>query len=109
MQEFVQEYAASCPKTNIVVVGYSMVRGELNMSCPGVTPRMNSALCGPFSESLHSYCDYGDNQCCSPYPEDGNAAHHNYVHKYNQNVVDFIKLRLGAGWESHAHNNGNDK
>ncbi|CAG8035809.1 unnamed protein product [Penicillium salamii] len=75
----------------------------------GVTPRMNSALCGPFSESLHSYCDYGDNQCCSPYPEDGNAAHHNYVHKYNQNVVDFIKLRLGAGWESHAHNNGNDK
>lgn len=36
MQEFVQEYAASCPKTKIVVVGYSMVRAELNMSCPGV-------------------------------------------------------------------------
>ncbi|CAG8040300.1 unnamed protein product [Penicillium olsonii] len=30
MQEFVQEYAASCPEAKIVVVGYSMVSAELN-------------------------------------------------------------------------------
>ncbi|KAJ5338019.1 hypothetical protein N7452_004747 [Penicillium brevicompactum] len=60
----------------------------------GVTPRMNSALCSPFGASIHSYCDYGDNQCCSPYPADGNVAHHGYVKKYNQDVVDFIKQRL---------------
>ena len=61
-----------------------------------LTPRMNAALCDPFGSSLHSYCDYGDEQCCSPYPADGNAAHHTYVTKYNQNVVDFIKYRLAT-------------
>ncbi|OQE07188.1 hypothetical protein PENVUL_c014G06394 [Penicillium vulpinum] len=61
-----------------------------------VLPRMNSALCEPFASSIHSYCDYGDAQCCSPYPEDNNAAHHGYVSKYNQDVVDFIKTRLGT-------------
>ncbi|QQK40345.1 Cutinase [Penicillium digitatum] len=60
----------------------------------GLLPRLNSALCGPFATSLHSYCDYGDAQCCSPYPEDGNAAHHGYIWKYNQDVVDFIKYSL---------------
>lgn len=65
---------------------------------------MNSAMCSPFSASIHSYCDYGDNQCCSPYPDDGNAAHHNYVKKYNQDVVDFIKQRLTtAGPQDYAH------
>ena len=59
-------------------------------------PRLNSALCGPFASSIHSYCDYGDEQCCSPYPEDGNAAHHGYIWKYNQDVVDFIKHRLAT-------------
>ncbi|KAJ5312287.1 hypothetical protein N7508_003117 [Penicillium antarcticum] len=59
-------------------------------------PRMNAALCDPFGSSLHSYCDYGDEQCCSPYPADGNAAHHTYVNKYNQNVVEFIKHRLAT-------------
>ncbi|KAJ5497004.1 hypothetical protein N7463_008991 [Penicillium fimorum] len=57
-------------------------------------PRMNSALCRPFASSMHSYCDYGDAQCCSLYPEDGNAAHHGYVLKYNQDVVNFIKQGL---------------
>jgi hypothetical protein len=57
---------------------------------------MNAALCDPFGSSIHSYCDYGDEQCCSPYPADGNAAHHTYVKKYNQNVVDFIKYRLAT-------------
>ncbi|KAJ5178085.1 uncharacterized protein N7500_000784 [Penicillium coprophilum] len=60
----------------------------------GLLPRINSALCRPFASSIHSYCDYGDAQCCSPYPEDGNAAHHGYVSKYNQDVVDFVKSRL---------------
>ncbi|KAJ5997709.1 hypothetical protein N7499_005894 [Penicillium canescens] len=62
----------------------------------GLTPRLNAALCDPFGNSLQSYCDYGDEQCCSPYPADGNAAHHTYVTKYNQNVVDFIEYRLAT-------------
>ncbi|CAI7662759.1 unnamed protein product [Penicillium viridicatum] len=57
--------------------------------------RFNPALCGPFASSIRSYCDYGDEQCCSPYPPDGNAAHH-YIWKYNQGVVDFIKHRLAT-------------
>ncbi|KAJ5400036.1 hypothetical protein N7465_010525 [Penicillium sp. CMV-2018d] len=59
-------------------------------------PRFNSTLCGPFASSIRSYCDYGDEQCCSPYPPDGNAAHHHYIWKYNQDVVDFIKHRLAT-------------
>ncbi|KAK4861105.1 hypothetical protein LT330_004021 [Penicillium expansum] len=62
----------------------------------GLLPRLNSALCGPFASSIQSYCDYGDAQCCSPYPEDGNAAHHRYIFNYNQIVVDFIKHRLAT-------------
>jgi hypothetical protein len=31
MQEFVREYAASCPNTKIAVVGYSMVRVKSHM------------------------------------------------------------------------------
>ncbi|CAI7573371.1 unnamed protein product [Penicillium crustosum] len=46
-----------------------------------------------------NYCDYGDEQCCSPYPPDGNAAHHHYIWKYNQDVVDFIKHRLAMIWQ----------
>ncbi|KAJ5782789.1 hypothetical protein N7457_004563, partial [Penicillium paradoxum] len=152
MQEYVEEYVESCPRSKIAVVGYSMVR-HCQLTCEGaiimmdslcgtsqigfifvgplspiytsiivaaiaygdesyvpgmpwnvgnctlgigITPRMNSALCEPFASSIHSYCDYGDNQCCSPYPDDGNAAHHAYVSKYNQNVVDFIKHRLAT-------------
>lgn len=59
-------------------------------------PRFNSALCEPFASSIRSYCDYGDEQCCSPCPPDGNAAHHHYIWKYNQDVVDFIKHRLAT-------------
>ena len=83
-------YRGECIQTSIQIQDNSL-------TCTNkLTPRMNSALCGPFSDSIHSYCDYGDNQCCSPYPEDGNAAHHNYVKKYNQDVVDFIKHRLAT-------------
>ncbi|OQD71593.1 hypothetical protein PENPOL_c001G01089 [Penicillium polonicum] len=62
----------------------------------GLLPRFNPALCGLFASSIRSYCDYGDEQCCSPYPPDGNAAHHHYIWKYNQDVVDFIKHRLAT-------------
>ncbi|KAJ5974621.1 hypothetical protein N7481_011831 [Penicillium waksmanii] len=60
----------------------------------GIFPRLNPSSCDPFANSLHSYCDYGDNQCCSPLPDDDNLAHHTYMKKYDQDVVDFIKRRL---------------
>lgn len=60
----------------------------------GIFPRLNPHSCDPFAASLHSYCDYGDSQCCALLPWDDNAAHHTYVDKYNQAVVDFAKQRL---------------
>ncbi|KAJ5112770.1 hypothetical protein N7532_000815 [Penicillium argentinense] len=62
----------------------------------GEYPRLNPSTCKPFASSLQSYCDYGDALCCSPYPLDDNHAHHTYMKKYDQDVVDFIKHRLKA-------------
>ncbi|CAI7594057.1 unnamed protein product [Penicillium glandicola] len=123
MQQFVQEYSESCPQTKIVVVGYSMGAVLMMDSLCGtsevgfffvapLSPSYNSIIIaaiaygdityipgmpwnvGNCTLGIGSYCDYGDDQCCSPYPEDGNLAHHGYVSKYNQDVVDFIKHRL---------------
>ncbi|KAF5015593.1 hypothetical protein F66182_13020 [Fusarium sp. NRRL 66182] len=60
----------------------------------GIYPRLDPAACEPFASSLQSYCDYGDEQCCSVFPLDDNAAHHTYFTKYNQDVVTFIQSRL---------------
>ncbi|KAJ5172373.1 hypothetical protein N7492_004966 [Penicillium capsulatum] len=60
----------------------------------GYFPRLNSGSCSPFASSIQSYCDYGDDQCCAIYPMDNNQAHHTYMAKYNQKVVDFLKRRL---------------
>ncbi|KAJ5175796.1 uncharacterized protein N7482_001673 [Penicillium canariense] len=60
----------------------------------GIFPRLDPGSCEPFASSIQSYCDIGDNQCCSPLPLDNNAAHHAYMAKYNQGVVDFIRTRL---------------
>ncbi|KAH8699209.1 putative acetylxylan esterase precursor [Talaromyces proteolyticus] len=142
-QQYVQQYAASCPNSKIALLGYSLGAvalmdgicgtGSIGIydyvapldpkyadyvigiftygdetyapfqpwnvgNCTigaGIFPRLNSGACYPFQASLQSYCDYGDNQCCSPLPLDDNAAHHTYVEKYNQDVVNFIISRLG--------------
>ncbi|CAL5871695.1 uncharacterized protein PFLUO_LOCUS5948 [Penicillium psychrofluorescens] len=60
----------------------------------GIFPRLDPLSCEPFAASLHSYCDYGDDQCCFILPLDDNKAHHEYIEKYDQDVVDFIKKRL---------------
>ncbi|KAJ5666624.1 hypothetical protein N7462_011033 [Penicillium macrosclerotiorum] len=86
---------------------------------PQEFPRLNPRSCNPYEASLHSYCDYGDSQCentlslwinggswkltnnlfigCGIYPLDNNAAHHTYIEKYDQDVVDFIQSRLKEG------------
>ncbi|KAJ5243461.1 acetylxylan esterase precursor, partial [Penicillium citrinum] len=141
LQQYVKKYVKSCPKSKIVLVGYSLgavltmeavcgtsslllipvppldpsynttvianiVYGDETFvpfqpwntgNCTvgaGIFPRLNPSTCDPFASSLHSYCDYGDNQCCSPLPMDDNHAHHTYMKKYDQDVVDFIKERL---------------
>lgn len=62
----------------------------------GLYPRLNPSSCNPFAASIHSYCDYGDYQCCGILPWTDNAAHHTYVDKYDDDVVAFIQQRLLA-------------
>ncbi|KAJ5670753.1 uncharacterized protein N7477_006116 [Penicillium maclennaniae] len=61
-----------------------------------IFPRLLPITCEPFASSLQSYCDYGDDQCCAVLPADDNAAHHGYVDKYSQDVVNFIEGRLNG-------------
>ncbi|KGO77523.1 Cutinase [Penicillium italicum] len=100
MQQFVLEYSESCPQTKIVVVGYSMGAVLMMDSLCG-TSEIGFLFVAPlarfYNSTIIAAIAYGDETYIPGMPwnvEDGNAAHHAYVGKYNQVVVDFIKHRL---------------
>ncbi|CAI7579259.1 unnamed protein product [Penicillium pancosmium] len=60
----------------------------------GLYPRIHPEWCEPFKDSLRSYCDVGDVECCLSNPPGGNLAHFLYIVKYNMDVIHFIQRRL---------------
>ncbi|KAJ6116006.1 hypothetical protein N7523_006423 [Penicillium sp. IBT 18751x] len=99
-----QPFDASLSKTIIAAIAYGDETfvplqpwdvGDCTVGL-GIFPRLLPITCEPFASSLQSYCDYGDDQCCAVLPADDNAAHHGYVDKYSQDVVNFIEGRLNG-------------
>ncbi|KAJ5392221.1 hypothetical protein N7509_007711 [Penicillium cosmopolitanum] len=60
----------------------------------GLYPRIHPEWCDPYKDSLRSYCDVGDVECCLSNPPGDNLAHFLYIVKYNMDVIHFIQRRL---------------